>query len=396
MTPPRPLLLRLAVAGWSLLAAGVAVAQATAPLAEPPPEKHHWFPEQFYDPEDGQFDMSKWLIEKKGFLPVPIIITEPAVGYGGGLGLAFFRESLGEAAAKAKETGRKQPPDIYGLAGFATENGTWGGAAGGMISSEDDKYRWRGGIVRTSVNLDFYGNGGRLPPIGYTLDGWGTVQHFMRKIGDSDAWVVGRWNYLDLDNRFDPNGDLSAFGPFERSSKASGLGISLEYDSRDNIFTPNRGWTGSIDLTFYDPGWGSDTSFQTYRAKVFSYWPASKEVILAGRVDFRSAEGDAPFYMLPFVDLRGVPAMRLQDTRTGVLEAEVRWNVTPRWAAIGFLGGGEAWGRSGDLGDGSSTFAKGVGFRYQLARYLGIWAGVDLAWSTQDKAFYIQVGNAWR
>jgi hypothetical protein len=218
----------------------------------------------------------------------------------------------------------------------------------------------------------------------------------MRKIGDSDAWLVGRWNYLDLDNSFDPNGNLAAFGPFERSSKASGLGISLEYDSRDNIFTPNRGWTGSIDLTFYDPGWGSDTSFETYRAKVFSYWPATKEVILGGRVDFRSAEGDAPFYMLPFVDLRGVTFQRTSASSTPVRVSCSRIAGTPRWAAIGFLGAGEAWGRSGDLGDGSSTFAKGVGFRYQLARYLGIWAGIDLAWSTQDKAFYIQVGNAWR
>lgn len=37
------------------------------------------------DPEDGKFDMSVWLGTATGFLPSPIIITEPAVGYGGGL-----------------------------------------------------------------------------------------------------------------------------------------------------------------------------------------------------------------------------------------------------------------------------------------------------------------------
>ena len=42
--------------------------------------------EKFIDPTDGQFDTSGWLIDNKGFLPVPIIITEPAVG--AGLGLA--------------------------------------------------------------------------------------------------------------------------------------------------------------------------------------------------------------------------------------------------------------------------------------------------------------------
>lgn len=46
---------------------------------------------QFRDKQDGALDASEWLVEKKGFLPVPILITEPAVGYGAGLGLMFVR-----------------------------------------------------------------------------------------------------------------------------------------------------------------------------------------------------------------------------------------------------------------------------------------------------------------
>jgi hypothetical protein len=43
----------------------------------------------FFDPEDGKLDMSDFLLNHKGALPVPTIITEPAVGYGFGLGLLF-------------------------------------------------------------------------------------------------------------------------------------------------------------------------------------------------------------------------------------------------------------------------------------------------------------------
>jgi hypothetical protein len=78
----------------------------------------------FNDPEDGKLDASEWLLERKGFLPVPILITEPAVGYGAGAALLFFRESIGDAVTKAKESGRLTPPDIYGAALAATENGT--------------------------------------------------------------------------------------------------------------------------------------------------------------------------------------------------------------------------------------------------------------------------------
>lgn len=46
---------------------------------------------RFIDPEDGQFDLSYFLENPRGFLPIPIVITEPAVGYGGGVAGMFFQ-----------------------------------------------------------------------------------------------------------------------------------------------------------------------------------------------------------------------------------------------------------------------------------------------------------------
>jgi len=347
----------------------------------------------FLDPEDGQLDLSEWLLDRKGVLPVPIVITEPAVGFGGGVMGLFFRESLRDAAGRQREGERMVPPDIYGIGGAGTENGTWAGAAGGMVTSRDGRYRWRGGVARMSANLDFYGLGGHLEAQRYNLDGWASVQHGMLRLGDSDVWAIARWNYLDLTNRFDLESQVPQVGELVRTNKASGLGISLEVDTRDNIFTPSRGWTGALDLTWYSPHWGSDTTFQSYRAHAFVYWPVAREWVIAGRLDGRAANGQVPFYMLPFVDLRGVPALRLQDRRTAVAETELRWNLTPRWALIGFVGAGRAWGTRGDDAD---TVATGVGFRYLVARRLGLYAGMDYARSTQDDAVYIQVGSAWR
>src|SRR5215471_14989969 len=80
------------------------------------------FMEGFIDPQDGHLDISDWMIDRKGFLPVPIVITEPAVGYGAGVALLFVRNSLGESAEHAKETGHMTPPDIFVVGGAATEN----------------------------------------------------------------------------------------------------------------------------------------------------------------------------------------------------------------------------------------------------------------------------------
>lgn len=372
-----------------------ALAAALLLLALHGPARAEKWTDGFRDTHDGQVDLSDWLLDRQGFLPVPIIITEPAVGYGGGAMLLFFRESIRDSVRA--NAGRLTPPDIYAVGGAATENGTKGLAAGGMVTYLNDTYRWRGGVARVSANLDFYGTGGRDAHLGYNLDGWASVQHGMLRLGGSDAWLVARWNYLDLTNRFDSEGATGRFGNIERASRASGLGLSLEVDTRDNIFTPSRGWTGAIDLTYYDPDWGSDTRFQSYRAHAFGYWEVGRSLVIAGRADARSVDGKAPFYMLPFIDLRGVPAMRLQDRHTAVLETELRWNVTPRWALVGFVGAGRVWG-TGEVGfsEGTETVARGVGFRYLVARRLGLYAGMDWARSTQGNAVYLQVGSAWR
>ena len=56
-----------------------------------------WLPVRLTDPGDGMLDLSEHLLEHRGILPVPIVITEPAVGYGGGLVGIFFDKPLGDA-----------------------------------------------------------------------------------------------------------------------------------------------------------------------------------------------------------------------------------------------------------------------------------------------------------
>lgn len=49
-----------------------------------------WFDENMVDAEDGNVDISDYLSGARGFFPVPIIITEPAVGFGAGAAVAYF------------------------------------------------------------------------------------------------------------------------------------------------------------------------------------------------------------------------------------------------------------------------------------------------------------------
>jgi hypothetical protein len=58
------------------------------------------------DTLDGKFDFSSFLIDAKGFIPVPFIITEPAVG---GLGLAVVPIFLTPKKKPAGYTGYIAP-----------------------------------------------------------------------------------------------------------------------------------------------------------------------------------------------------------------------------------------------------------------------------------------------
>jgi hypothetical protein len=335
----------------------------------------------FRDPEDGELDASEWLLEKKGFLPVPIIVTEPAIGYGGGAALLWFRESLGERRAQ----GRLTPPDIFGGAFAATENGTTLVGALGMVTFAQEYWRWRGFVGRPDVNLDFYGGAGDDLKIGYNLQGWATTHLVQRRLGESENFLGGRLNYIDFDAAFDPAAPV--LPTVERSITSSGLGLFFEHDSRDNFFTASRGMKLFVEGVFYRPDIGSDEDYETYRAYFLAYLPLSDRLILGGRADARAARGDVPFYQLPFIEMRGIPFFRYQNDEVALLEAELRWNFTPRWSLVGFAGRGKA---------DESASAWGLGIRRLVARRLGIYMGVDLARGPEETAIYIQAGSAWR
>lgn len=374
------------------LACAAAMGAATSPGAG--------LPERFVDPGDGKLDLSEWLLDHKGALPVPIVITEPAVGYGGGVALAYFRETLRDTAQRSKEAGRPTPPDVFGIGAIATENGTKGAALGGQWTFDRGRYLYRGGVADVSINLDFYGIGGQLPlpvdKVGYRLSGFGSFQQGMVRLGESDTYAGLRWIYLDLSARLDVDAGDIGLSPRQTAKRSSGAGVAIEHDSRDNIFTPNRGWKGALEATFYGPAIGGSNTFQAYRAHVFDYHELSRDWILGLRADGRLARGDVPFYMLPFIDMRGIPAARDQDVNVAVLETEVRYNLDERWAVVGFVGTGRAWGDRVSFDGADKPVSGGAGFRYLIARRLGIYAGIDFAKSSVDRAFYIQVGNGWR
>jgi hypothetical protein len=350
-------------------------------------------PLSFTDPEDGKFDVSDYLLEHKGALPVPFIITEPAVGYGVGLGLLFFSESISESEARARELGQEHvPPNITFVAGAYTENGTWAGALGHFHTWDGDRYRYLGGIAKVDANLDYFGitNQARA----YELQGTGLIQQLLVRIGNSPWFVGPRYIYFDATAAFkfgDTPIDVQGQGHNTRISAGS---LVVDYDSRDNIFFPSRGVYAELEGQFAREGIGSTQNYDIYAARGYTWLPIARTLILGLRADTRFSSGDVPFFVQPFVDLRGVKKARYQDRNSISTEVELRWDFQPRWSLLGFSGLGKAYGRQ-SFADAPNIASVGVGFRYLVARKLGLAIGLDVAHSKDQNAVYVQLGSAW-
>lgn len=355
-----------------------------AGLADEPPAS---------DEPDAAFDTSDFLLNRQGVFPVPMVITEPAVGYGGGLMLLHFSTPSEDQQAGSSTGHAKAPPNVTGAGALLTENGSRGGALFHFHTWQGDKYRYLGALAHGRVNLDYYGplKQGR----GYELKGTMLIQQLLARVGDSRWYVGPRYSYFGSDARF--RGDVPGeLGSAELGERIGKLGAVVQYDSRDNIFYPTRGHYAELSAQLARRWTGSDRDFETYSARTYTWTPIAPKWTLGFRADAQFTDGAVPFYAQPYVDLRGVSRGRYQDRNALVAEGEVRWNVTPRWSVLAFTGVGKAYGNWQSFSEASNVVSVGTGFRYLIAQQLGLAVGIDLAHSKDQNAFYIQVGSAWR
>jgi hypothetical protein len=384
--------------------------------------------DMFTDSFDGKFDASNYLSENAyGFLPVPIIITDPALG-GAGLGMIglFFHESDTEReqrieAAKGAENAQRYllPSSVSAIAGAYTANDSWFVGGGHFGFWRQDTVRYEGFFGYGDFNLDYYsdfsnGNGGIFDRIGerefnFKTAGYGVIQNLKFRLPDSKVFLGVRQQLtstdISLNKKLSANCGLGQSACDKILKKAndlsiettlSGIGVLALYDSRDNVFSPQQGYNYEVRVTRYDQIFGSDVDFTNIEFKGLNYWPLTEKIGLGGRIESSSVDGNnIPLNSVPYINMRGIPAMRYQGDVATMAELEGRYLLDFRWTLTAFIGAGRTADSYGDIGNSRSQVAKGAGFRYLIARRYGFRAGVDIARGPEETAFYINAGSAW-
>ncbi len=348
----------------------------------------------FKDPADSAFDISYYLANLHGFLPVAMPITEPAVGYGAAAAGAFF------IPKKKKIKGRKfQIPDIAAVAGGITSNKTWFAGMAYLGFWKQDRIRYRGVFGYGDVKLKYYGEGGgylEKNPAEFSIQSYFLLQQVILRIGDSKFLLGGRYLFGHSKVTFFENSSVPGLDPRDLDFTNSGIGFISEYENLNNYFSPTKGVKINLSYNQFLQLLGSDRDFGRMSFSAIYYLPVTKSWISGFRLETLMETGDAPFYLKPFITLRGVPAMRYQGELTALMETEQQVLVTRRWSAVGFAGYGKAYSSLDVSGKKVSTaWSAGAGFRYLLARLFGLRMGVDVARGPEKWAFYVVVGSYW-
>lgn len=356
----------------------------------------------FKDSIDGKFDVSDFIITKKGFIPLPVIVTEPSLGgFGGGFVPIFIQPNKPKIVE-----GKAYPvaPNITAIGGGYTLNDTWfiGGARTGQIDKWGLKYAVGGGFA--NVNINYYFELDRLnKEVKMEFNNQVIPLLFsLTKPFKNPQFAVGL-NYQFIISKLKINSNTDKvfieeindrIGEY-MSGNIAKLGAKGVYDSRDNTFSPNKGIKTQVNATWSSPYVFSDYKFAIFKESFIWYQPILSNLINGFRFDFTQVAGDIPFYIKPAVNLRGVPAMRFQGNYVMQTELEERWDFTKRWSAVAFGGIGKGFNEFNQFDQKDWAYGYGIGGRYLIARKLNLRMGLDLAMGNDGGAFYIVFGSAW-
>ncbi len=338
----------------------------------------------------GQSVFQKVTTQESRFVPVALPISNPTIGQGLGVSILYLHPQ----SSKEPDT----PTSMASVLGMYTNSQSW--AAGAFHDGYylDDRIRFRVPIMYGEFNLKYYGTGVESPlrenPIEYQAVSKLFIPRLTFELPWDNWYLGGIYRLINIDTRFDNPSALPVADGLGQQQQTSGLGIVSLFDSRDSNLWPSRGnW---LDLTASLNGKyaGGDSDYLKTTIKWAQYFPLEKAVTLVYRIDGQFIDGDAPFWGLSRIRLRGFSSGQFLDNTALTAQAEVRWNLYERWTASAFGGGGRIADDVSEIGSSANNLAGGMGFRHMLVEKQKLSIGIDAAYAKGTRlAVYFQVGD---
>jgi hypothetical protein len=327
----------------------------------------------------------------------PMPFRSPSLGWGGALTVGTL--------VRIDPDDTDSPPSTAAVAGFGSENESFGGVIALRGHAFEDFFRPRFTFASGRANYEFFGIGSDAGSRGFSADL--RTEFFVVKTIAMLRLPTAGWGSLGenlyvgplIDFRVNDHSVRKASGlpsgfPLPSFDEEDlGLGFAIERDKRNNTFRPSTGTLFQFEARFFAEDLGGDEEYQTYDISLAAYHEVVFDTVLAWRGLSRFGSGEVPFNELGQHDLRGYERGRYRDEIHVAGEVELRRSIYKRIGGAVFAGLGQVGPSLDDLKSDNILWSVGFGLRFQLTKQSPLNYRTDVAWGRDGFEFYFSLGE---
>ena len=290
----------------------------------------------------------------------------------------------------------KSRPSMFFLTGQYTSTNSIVAGVFARVSWSEDYNRLISGLLYGNIKNDYDDYLGTGVPLKNTAELYSLIARYTRRVtGD---WFVGgqgmKQNFeIAGESEFDDQ-VLDLLGL--ESYKSAGLGLVVQYDSRDNESSPLTGWFLNLNNMAFRADLGGENNYDVYRAELRYYIPHGDSSTLALRTLNHLTSG-APAAAQAPVQLRGYKIGQYTGEFMSSIEGEERWRFAKKFTATLFAGLACLYGDGKTCSDDANLYPNGgVGIQYIMKPKEGIVMNLEYAaGKASNYGIYLKMGYAY-
>jgi outer membrane protein assembly factor BamA len=214
-------------------------------------------------------------------------------------------------------------------------------------------------------------------------------------------YVGGQYKYDYFDIRKIETGGLLDKSNIEGKfgGVASTIGLEFLYDTRPELFSPQKGVYFDLKSDISSKYTGADFTYQKIEMDVRKFISTSDRTVLALNLYSGISFGKIPFFKQYYISdgnsLRGYADRRFQDNNMIVLQGEYRFPLYKKFNAVVFGGGALLSPTISSLFNGPIKYSFGPGLRYMLNQQDKINIRADYAFTPEGSNLYLTLKEAF-
>jgi hypothetical protein len=319
---------------------------------------------------------SPWLL-------VPLVSSSPKLG-----------TSLGAMIGYVRRLDAVSPPSVLLLQGSRSSTQSTVLAAGGKFYWNEDRDRLFVGLVGGTIHNDYQDFVGSGQEVRTEEDLRAFVVRYLHRV--APHWMLGvqglKSNYA-IDGE-DAVSSIIIDQVGLVGSEAAGVGLVLQFDTRDNVNNPSRGTLGLVHNIAYRERLGGDNDYDALNADLRHFLPTGPANVVALHASARWT-WDAPTANQSSIEMRGYTRGQYLGRNSLTLEAEDRYMFRPRWGAKLFGGVTCLYGKGRSCGEREQLYPMvGTGVFYLVKPEAGMVVAAEFAKGKgENRGFYLRFGQ---